>query len=99
MSDRGERLDMPVSGVDIYKTQEHIFVTEVTEEDVKQFLFDSCPDSIKKYVSEYIDGLKSSKELGKDGIDIKMEVVVGRWSNPKLPYVASSRFLKHLLVV
>jgi hypothetical protein len=99
MSERGEKLDMPIKGVDVYKTQEHVFVNEVTEEDVKQFLFDSCPDSIKKYVSEYIDGLKSAKELGRDGIDIKMEVVIGRWSNPKLPYKASSHFLKHLLEV
>ena len=54
------------------------------EKDVKQFLFDSCPDKMKSKINDYLIWLKKAegenlfKDGIRDGIIVQMELIAGR---------------------
>lgn len=77
-------------------------LSEQEQNDVKQFLFDSCPDKMKIALSNYLIFEKKAKEEGtllkngiRDGIIVKIDLILGRL-NTNLVYDEKSQSVKHL---
>ena len=73
-------------------------MTQKEVKEVKQFLFDSCPEELKEQLRVYVNWLKS-EEVSKngviDGVIVKMNLVAGR-VNTNFSYDEQSQSLKRL---
>jgi hypothetical protein len=64
-------------------------------EQIAQYLFDSCSLEIKAQLASWINHLKETQAIPKYGIDLEIRIVNGS-INARLPPKAISHVLKHL---